>query len=73
MLFPGKYPVKFIVLLFMPGVKPIIADHFKLSFGDVLDQPGNKFHSGNRFGDKSIVFMPVIVKRNGIAIIRVNA
>ena len=73
MLFAGKYPVKFFVLLFMPGVKPIIADHFKLSFGDVLDQPGNKFHSGNRFGDKCVVFMPVIVKRNGIAIIRVDA
>lgn len=36
-LFPGKYPVKFIVLFFMPGVKAVIADHFKLSFWDVLD------------------------------------
>lgn len=73
MLFPGKKLVEFFVLLFMPGVKPIIADHFKLCFRGVLDQPGNKFHSGNRFGDKSVVLMSVIVKRNGIAIIRVNA
>lgn len=72
-LLPGKYPVKFFVLLFMPGIKSIIADHFKLSFRDVLDESGNKFYSRNRFGDKNIVFMPVIVKRNGIAIIRVNA
>lgn len=73
MLFPGKYPVKFFILLFMPGIKPVIADHFKLSFRDVLYKSGDKFHNRNRFGDKSVVFMPVIVKRNGIAIIRVNA
>lgn len=57
----------------MPGIKSVIADHFKLSFRDVLDQSGNKFYNRNRFSDKCVVFMPVIVKRNGVAIIRVNA
>lgn len=73
MFFPGKYAVKLFVLLFMPGIDSVIADHFKLFFRYVLDQPGNKFHNRNRFGDQCVVFMPVVVKCNGIAIIRVNA
>ena len=40
-------------------------------FWDVLDQSLNEFHDRNRFGNKPVVFVPVIVKGDSFAIITV--
>ena len=57
----------------MSGIDPVITDHFKLPFGDMPDQSGDKFKGRNGFGNKDIIFMPVVVERNGITVIGVNA
>lgn len=57
----------------MSGINTKIADHFKLFFRDVPDQPCDKLEGRNGFGNKDIIFMPVIMKGNGFAVIGVNA
>lgn len=73
MLFFRNHPVKLVILLSVSGIDPVITDHFKLSFGDMPDQPGDKLKGRNGFCNKDIIFMPVVVESNGIPVIGVNA
>lgn len=52
-----------------PGIEPVIADHLKLSFRDMLDEPCDKIKGRDGFAD----FMPVIVEGNGVPVIGINA
>ena len=44
----------------MPGIKPAIADHFKVLFRDMPDQTFDEIHCGNGFLDVFIIFMTVV-------------
>ena len=59
----------------MSGIKPAIADHFKVLFRDMPDQTFDEIHCGNGFLDVFIIFMTVVMKCNGagILIIDVNS
>lgn len=65
--------MKFFVHIPMPGIKAVIAGHFKMFFRYVLNKKFDKIHYGKRTLDIGIIFMPVIVKSNVFSIIRINA
>lgn len=56
----------------MPGINPIIADHFEMFFRDMLGEPGHEIKNGDGFRDQFFVFMAVVMKRNKFAVIGVN-
>ena len=55
----------------MSGIKAAITDHLEMFFRDVLDQPLNELHNRNRFGNKPVVFVPVIVKGDSFTIVMI--
>lgn len=56
----------------MPGIDPVVSNHFIIFFRDMLYEPPHEFQGGNGFVYQCIIFMAVIVERNRIAIIAVN-
>ena len=56
----------------MPGINPIIADHFEMFFRDMLGEPGHEIQNRDGFRDQFFVFMAVVMERNRLAVIRVN-
>ena len=69
----GHSPTYLAIVFSVTGVDAIIADHFKVVFWDVLDEHFYKVHYGYRSGNKDVIFVPVVVKGNCIAIIVINA
>ena len=67
--------VKIFIYFAVSGIKPAIADHFKVLFRDMPDQTFDEIHCGNGFLDVFIIFMTVVMKCNGagILIIAVNS
>ena len=57
----------------LSGVEAIVTKHFKLSFWDVTDEPGNEFHCRNALGNSFFIFMSCIVKGYVFTIIVINA
>lgn len=55
-------------------IKTVVTDHFKIFLGDMLHEQLNEVNSRNCSFYINVVFMPVIVKRNGIVffVITVN-
>ena len=56
----------------MPGINPIITDHFEMFFRDMLGEPGHEIKNRNGFGDQFPVFVTVVMEGNQFAVIRVN-
>lgn len=54
------------------GIKPIIADHFEMFIRNMADEPLDKVHGGKGFMNKNAVFVAVVMKGDGLAIIGVN-
>lgn len=54
------------------GIKAIIADHFKMFVRNMADKPLDKVHGGKGFMNKNAVFVAVVMKGDGLAIIGVN-
>lgn len=65
----AKVPINFPV----PGIKAIVARHFEIFFRDMLDEQLNKINGGKSLFNERIVFMPVIVEGNIIAVIGINS
>ena len=65
--------IKFSVNFTVPRIETIVADHFKMFFRYMLNQPFNKGNGGNGLDDIFIIFMTVVVKGNQITVIRINA
>lgn len=72
-LFPGYGAVQFFVNVAMACVKAAIPDHFIMLFRDMLDEPFDEFHNGNRFFYIGIILMTVVMESNHIAIIVIDA
>ena len=73
MLFSGNSTAKRLVRFTVPGVNAIITDHLEMLFRDMLGQPGYEVEHRNCFSDEVFIFMPVIMKRDKVTIIRINA
>lgn len=56
----------------LPGIETIVAGHFKVFFGDMLNQELNKINGRKSLFNKGIVFMAVIVKSDVCAIIGID-
>ena len=56
----------------MPGINPIITDHFEMFFRDMLGEACHEIKNGDGFRDQLPVFMAVVMKRNKFAVIGVN-
>lgn len=54
-------------------IKAAIADHLKMFFRDMPDEPPDKFHSGESFFYISIIFMTVVMESDILPVIMVNA
>ena len=65
--------MKISVRFTMPGINPIITDHFEMFFRDMPDQTLNKLHDRDGLFHIFIILMPVVVESDQIAIITVNA
>ena len=72
MLFSGNSTAKRLVRFTVPGVNAIITDHLEMLFRDMLSQPGYEIEDRNCFSDELFIFMPVIMKRDKVTIIRIN-
>lgn len=55
------------------GIDPIVTNHFKMFFRDMLSQACDEVKSRNGFYNEFIVFMAVVMKRNRITVISINA
>lgn len=62
--------VRHLVVVF--GIKAIIADHFKMFVRNMADKPLDKVQGGKGFMNKNAVFVAVVMKGDGLAIIGVN-
>ena len=54
------------------GIKAIIADHFEMFVRNMADESLDKVHGGKGFMNKNAVFVAVVMKGDGLAIIGVN-
>lgn len=72
MFFFGNDTMQFRINLTVPCIQTAIADHFKMFFRDVRDEPFYEIHDRQSFLHILVVFMAVIVESNGISIISVN-
>lgn len=63
-----KLPIDFTV----PCIQAIVACHFEILFGDVLDEQLNKINRRKGFPDERIVFVFVVMETNRIPIVRIN-
>lgn len=65
--------VQFFVGFTVAGIKTALTDHFKVFFRDMADEPLNKFNSGESLFYISIIFVAVVMERNSLPVIVVNA
>lgn len=65
--------MKMIVYLPIPGIEPTIPDHLKVLFRDMPDQAFYEFHDRNGFFDVDIILVSVVMERDKVAIIFINA
>jgi len=63
---------QFFVNLPVSCIKTIVPCHFKVLFRDVLYEQLDEVNGREGFLDKGIVFMPVVMKSHGIAVIGIN-
>lgn len=73
MFFTGDSSVEFFVYFPMSGIKTAIAYHLVMLFRDMLDEALNEFHNGNGFFYVFVIFMTIVVKRDKIPIVFINA
>ena len=73
MLCSGNSAAKRLVRFTVPGVNAIITDHLEMLFRDMQSQPCYEIEDRDCFGDEFFIFMPVIMKRDKVTIIRINA
>ena len=65
MFFFRDSPVQPLVGFTVSGIKPVVTDHFEMFFRDVLGQTGDKVKDRNGFCNEFVIFMPIVVKRDG--------
>lgn len=56
----------------VPGINAIITNHFKIRFRDMTNQSFYELQCRNGFGNKLVIFMPVVVEGDRIAIVFIN-
>lgn len=54
-------------------VNAIVANHLEMLVGDMNNKTFNEIHNRNSFGNKFVIFVPVVMKGNKRAGIRVDA
>jgi hypothetical protein len=69
----GDSQKEFIGELVAFRVNAVIADHFEMFIGDVDDKFFDKVSGSQGFGYEMVIFMPVVMKRNRMAVIMINA
>ena len=57
----------------MPGVDFTVADHFKVLFRDMTDEPLNKINGRNGFFHIGIILMSVVMESNRFPIVMIDA
>lgn len=73
MLFRGYSSAKTLVIRPMSGIYAIVPNHFEMFFRYVLRQPFHELQYRYVFNDVFVVTMSVVVERDGITIVRVDA
>lgn len=72
MFFTGDGSVEFFVNLPVPRINAAITDHFVMLFGDMADEAFYELHNRDGFFHIFVIFMPVIMESDKVAIIFVN-
>lgn len=65
--------MKFLVNIPMPGIKTVIASHFKVFFRYMLDKEFDKINHRKCAFHIGIILVPVIVKGDVLSIVRINS
>lgn len=71
-LLSGNSTVQTFIFFAVSCINTIIPDHFEMFFRDVSDKSFDEIHDRNRFDNQFFIFMPVVMKGDGITIIMVN-
>ena len=53
-------------------IEAIVANHFEMLVGDMDNEALNEFHGGNRFDNEFVILMPVVMKSNMRAGVRID-
>jgi len=69
----GDCPAEFFIRSAVSCIQSVIAGHFEMFFGYVLDKQGDKVHYRDCFFDVGIVFMLIVVEGHIFPIIGINA
>ena len=69
----GNSSKKLFILFTVSGIEAVIANHFELLVRNVLYKKLDEFHGRNRFADKGVIFMFIVVKGNRFAVVRVDS
>ena len=65
--------MEFFIDLPVSGIEAAIPDHFIMLFGDMLDKTLYELHNRNGFFHILVIFVPVVMEGNKIAVISVNS
>lgn len=60
-------------ILFCSGIQTVIPNHFEMLIGDVTNDTFDEINSGDRFRNKFIVLMAIVVKGDEFAVVFVNS
>lgn len=69
----GNSPMKPFIFFTMAGIKPTIPDHFEIFFWYMPDQTLNDVNCWNGFNNIFIILVEIVMKSNGIPIVRVDS
>ena len=72
-LLHGNSPMKAFILFPMSGIESAIPDHLEIFFGYVADQTFDEVNCRNCFNNIFIILMTIVMKSNGIPIVRVDS
>ena len=65
--------VQFFIGFTVAGIKTAVTNHLKVFFRDMPDEPLDKFNSGEGLFYISIIFVAVVMERDSLPVIVINA
>ena len=64
----GADPAEDLIGLSVPGIQPVVADHFEVLFRDVLHEEFNELDGRERSFHICVILMPVVMKCDSIGL-----
>ena len=73
MFFTGNRTIELFINLPVAGIDAAITDHFIMLFRNMPDEPFYEIHNRNGFFHIPVIFMPVVMESDKVAVVFVNS